>query len=204
MTDEERQLRIWNMNSHFVWALAMWGSGEHARTSGSTLLAAVGHYYAAFHAGFATACTDHTINLKDYERVDHGTIHRWTTRLLGGETGASFDRLRQMREKLNYMGMGEPLNKFLLVQGRIAGVEFDGSEATFEQAIQVASDISREVVMQALSHVEAHCAKHAWPGPKRGDRSWMDDYLQDDILRTVFTDDDSRRRVLALGFALIK
>ena len=204
MNEEEKQARIWNMNAHFAWSLAMWGSGEHARNIGSTLLASVGHYYSTFHAGFSVACTDHTINLKDYEHVDHGTVHRWTKRLLGDEAGERFDRLRRMREALNYMGVGDPLSKFQLVRGTMAGFDFDGTKVSFEEALATASSLSRGLVSAALDAIEVHGRKERWPGPRRGDTAWQDEYLQEDLLRTVFTTHEARKAVLGFGFGLLK
>lgn len=204
MNAEERQRRIWNMNAHFVWALAAWGSAEDAEPT-SPILAAVGYYYAAFHAGYATGCTDSRVTEDKFERVDHGTVHSWISALLGAEASRHFRRLQHLRNTLNYLGVGGPLNKFLLVQGRPVPFRLeDGTTNSFADALAESRLTSRSVLYEALAHIERHCATEKWPGPKRGDDYWQVEYLQDDLLLSVFPTDEARRRTLARGFGLLR
>jgi hypothetical protein len=220
MNETEKHQRTMNINAHFAWSLAMWGSGDAARENGYNLFSPIGYYYAAFHAGFALANTDHTIHLEHLRHVGHTQLGSWVERLMGKQSAQQFNLLRSIRETINYLGVADasvsedststapatstPKSKICVVRGGPLLLRTNGAEVDFPQALLVAQETSKSFVIRALELIEGFCATHNWPSPKRGDDRWLDDYLQEDVLVGVLPQGNARRDILSRGFSLLK
>lgn len=225
MDETEKHQRTMNINAHFAWALAMWGSGDAARENGYNLLSPIGYYYAAFHAGFALANTDHTIHLEHLRHIGHTQLGSWVERLMGVPSALHFNLLRSIRETINYLGVADasasseadtsntsvptpststPQSKLCVVRGGPLLLRIKGTEVDFPQTLLVAQESSRIFVLRALELIEGFCKTHNWPGPKRGDEQWFDEYLQEDVLVGVLPQGNARREILRRGFSLLK
>jgi hypothetical protein len=214
MNEAEKHQRTMNMNAHFAWSLAMWGSGDTARENGYNLLSPIGYYYAAFHAGFALANTDHTIHLEHLKHIGHTQLGSWIERLMGDQSLHQFNLLRSVRETINYLGVADtnasapststPILKLGVVRGGPLLLRTNGVEVDFAQALLVAQEASKAFVIRALELIESFCATRNWSGPKRGDDQWLNEYLQEDVLVGVLPQGSARHDILRRGFSLLK
>lgn len=205
MDDQEKHEREMNLNAHFCWALAMWGSAEVAREQSNNIVACYGYYYAGFHAGFAFLNTDHTFHMDSMREIKHGKVESWLNDKLPFRLSVDYSLLRQYREATSYLGMDTPANKMCVVRGHPFGFTLDseGRAINFYAAVQEASGASARLVRHLLAEIEKHCALHGWRGPKRGDSAWLEDYLQEDVLLGVIPRNKEGKNILGRAFSLL-
>ncbi|MBX7106044.1 MAG: hypothetical protein K1X57_18320 [Gemmataceae bacterium] len=199
MDEQERHGREMNLNAHFAWALAMWGSADVAREEGLLLPASIGYYYSGFHACFALVNTNPTIPLSALKRIGHTKLEGWIEEMGVGMLQFWFKELRGVRETVNYLGLGDPAHKLKTVRG--GGLVFgmlDGNKP-FREAIDHTRVLSLRVLTKALSFIETWAKANKVMSPKKGEPNgnWLNEYMQEDFLASILPlDDDMRRRVL--------
>lgn len=185
--EEILHARQMNINAHFAWALAMWASAESAHQQKNNLLAAVGYYYSAFHAGFAAANTNLDIPPENLVRITHTKLKEYLEPMFPGFGGMySYELLQGVRESVNYLGADGPVGKLRIVRGH--GFGFDeggGVRYPFERALERAHQHSLMFLRAALVKIEGFCSTHGLTGPKSGDPYWMEEYIDENFLRGV-------------------
>jgi hypothetical protein len=183
------------LNAHFAWGLCLWASAEVARERGNTMLAPVGYYYAAFHAGFAGIMTDHTFNLEHTKELKHNKLEKWLKRNIP-ECFDIFLDLQKIRETVNYLGVADGSGAWKLRAVRVhetMGIKFriltkDGLRTVNSPYIEVVSRAgawSTKFMYKSLDYIESFCRKHNWRYPIRHDEEWFDEYLGEDFMHSV-------------------
>lgn len=199
MDEKELHNRQMNLNAHFAWGLAMWGSADVAREEGLFLPASIGYYYSGFHACFALVTTNPKLPAESLKRTGHSKLEEWISEMGVGMLPFWFKELRGIRETVNYLGLGDPVAKLKMVRG--GGLIFgmlDGDKS-FREAIQHARILSLRVLTKALLHIGKWGTENKVVVPKSDDPThyWLKNYMQEDFLSTVLPDnDDMRRRIL--------
>ncbi len=206
MTDDEQHEREMSMNAHFCWALAMWGSAEAAREHSGYIAASYAYYYSVFHATFALITTDHTFHCENMREIKHSKIEAWLRERLPLKLQRDHALLRGCREATSYLGMGNPANKLQVVRGHQLLVEPGGDQEPmrFFEAIEEASHASSRLIHHVLQELEKHCNSAGWRGPKRGDEQWLEEYLQEDVLRSIVPRDENGRVILKHAFSFLR
>lgn len=204
MNETEQHMREANLNAHFCWALAMWGSAEVASENESYLVASFGYYYSAFHAVLAMISTDHTFHLEDMSRITHEKVESWLESRGSLVRVLDFKLLRSLREVTSYLGVGDPISKLRVVRGHPFGFDLGGEHVTFFASIDAARSAARNLLDFALAAIGLHCEAAGWRGPRRGDRNWLEEYLQEDALLWVVPRGGSGAKLLAKAFAVLE
>lgn len=170
MDSSEQHQRTMNINAHFCWGLAMWGSAEIARENQSYLVACFGYYYSVFHTGFAWMNTDHTFHLESMNRVKHSKVESWLHDHLPLDLSIDFKLLRTFREVTSYLGMENPVSKLRVVRGHPFGFDFGTERVDFFDAVERAQIASQDLITHILSELESFCSDHGWRGSEEGRR----------------------------------
>lgn len=199
MNTKEKHQRILNLNAHFAWALAMWGSADVAREESNFLLAPIGYYYSAFHSGFALVNTNHTIHLENLKQVGHSQLVSW----LPLELTFDFNILREIRETTNYLGVGDPQTKLSIVRGHGFRYILGSKHISFFDSILDARNYSLRFIHKTLDRIEEFCRQEKWPGPKRGDDNWQTEYIDEDFLLNVIPRSHQGPEILMRAFSVL-
>ncbi len=205
MTKEEIHNRVMNMNAHFAWAIAMWGSAKNSKDEGNFLLAPIGFYYSTFHAGFALLNIDHTMHLEHLKRTSHSDLGKKLSNHLDIDNQNNFILLREIREAINYLGMEMPEGKLKLVRGHEFGFDLGANgKYNYFQLVELSEDKSKTFIKFCLNKIQKHCeANVGWRGPKFNDDEWYDEYLQEDAFISVIPE-KNRANILRSAFELLK
>ena len=205
MEIEEKHNRIMNMNAHFAWALAMWGSAEIAMEEENYISAIIGYYYSIFHAGFSLANTDHTFHFEDMKRIKHAKVQSWLKNKLSNKLNDDFRIIRWVRENVNYLGAQTPASKLRIIRGHPFGFNIDmwHGKISFFEMVNKTSHSSKNIILHILTILESYCKENKWPGPKKGDDWWVDEYLQEDVLLNVIPRGKSGIKILKKAFSLL-
>ena len=171
-----------NINAHFAWALAMWASAEAAQKRQNHLLAAVGYYYSAFHAGFAVVNTNLDIPKEKLVQITHSALKGYLEPLLPFPGMWYYEILQAIREGVNYLGADTPQGKLRIVRGNGFGFDLGSKKVTFGQSLEMAHKHSLSFLRVCVAKLEAFCSQHKITGPKRGDSYWVSEYLDEDLL----------------------
>lgn len=182
---EDLHKRQMSINAHFAWALAMWASAEAAHKRQNRLLAVVGYYYSAFHAGFAVVNTNASIPKEKLVQITHSALKGYLEPLLPPGGMIHYELLQVFREGVNYLGANTPEGKLKIVRGHGFGFDLGGVKITFERSLEMAHKHSLSFLRVCVSKIEAFCAEHKIVGPKRGDSYWESEYLDEDLLLGV-------------------
>jgi len=204
-SDEEIQTRQMNLNAHFAWALTMWASAESAHQQNNTLLAAVGYYYSAFHAGFAAVNTNLDIPPEKLVRISHATLKGYLEPMFSAMGMYHYELLQGIRESVNYLGADGPTGKLGIVRGN--GFGFDeggGVRYSFERALERANMHSLLFLRLCLARIETFCLNHEITGPKRAESFWIEEYIDEDFLRGVIPADGEGLRILNRAASLLE
>lgn len=193
-----------NMNAHFCWGLAMWGSADLAREHHSYLVSCFGYYYSVFYAGFALMNTDHTFHLESMKRTKNKKVENWLDDRLPFTMSDDFKLLRAFREVTSYLGMEDPASKLRVVRGHPFGFDFGTERVDFFDAVERAKNASRNLITYILSEIESFCIKNGWRGPKKGDDDWLDEYLQGDVLLRVIPRGEKGALIYKKAFSLLE
>lgn len=204
MTQEEIHKRTMNLNAHFAWAIGMWGSASYAKENGNFLMAPIGFYYSTFHAGFSLLNTDHTMHLEHLSRTSHSALKAKLDNHLDLDNQNRFVLLREIRENINYLGMGEPNAKLRVVRGHPYGFDLGTfGRHSFFDLVDIAEQQSKDFILYCLSKIEKHCTDNEyWRGPKFNDWDWYDEYLQEDAFITVIPE-KNRQEILKRAFGIL-
>lgn len=185
-SEDDLHNRQMSLNAHFAWALAMWASAEAAHKRKNTLLAAVGYYYSAFHAGFAVVNTIKAIPNEKLVQITHSALKGYLEPLLPAGAMIHYALLQDIREAVNYLGAGSAIGKLKTVRGDGFGFDLgNGVKITFERSLEMAQHQSLSFLRICVDALEAFCSTGNVVGPKRGDSHWVGEYLDDDLLRGV-------------------
>lgn len=195
--------RQMNLNAHFAWALAMWASAEAAHKRENTMLAAIGYYYSAFHAGFAVVNTSLTIPVEKLVRITHSALRDYLDPLLPPMSMLHFVLLQEIREAINYLGATSPESKLRIVRGHGFGFDLGDTQITFTRGLEMAHKQSLQFLGLCLSVLEEFCAKEGIVGPKRGDAYWASEHLDDDVLLHVIPRNGDGNAILQRAFTLL-
>jgi len=177
--------RQMNINAHFAWALTMWASAEAAHKRQNHLLAAVGYYYSAFHAGFAVVNTNMDIPKEKLVQITHSVLKDYLEPLLPPGGMWHYELLQGIREGVNYLGADAPEGKLRIVRGNGFSFDLGESRFTFERSLEMAHKQSLSFLRVCVATLETFCAAHKIVGPKRGDSYWVTEYLDEDFLLGV-------------------
>lgn len=177
--------RQMNINAHFAWALAMWASAEAAHKQQNHLLAAVGYYYSAFHAGFSVVNTNLGIPNEKLVQITHSALKDYLEPLLPPGGMWHYELLQGIREGVNYLGADAPEGKLRIVRGNGFGFDLGGARFSFERSLEMAHKHSLSFLRGCVAKLETFCAEHKIVGPKRGDSYWVTEYLDEDLLLGV-------------------
>lgn len=192
-----------NLNAHFAWALALWGSAEVAREDGNPMLVPIGYYYSAFHSGFALVNGSPKVPFNTLRRMGHATLRKLLEGQLSLVRIQDLLLLRDIRETMNYLGGEDPAHKLRIVRGHPFGFEFDGTRYTYDQSLELARDVSKRfifAVMDAFSSVKQNVVQRV---PARGDDDWLNEYLQEDFLLGVIPPGATGGRILKKAFSFL-
>jgi hypothetical protein len=205
MTDHDAQHnRTMNLNAHFAWAIGFWGSADAARTEGNLMLAPIGYYYSTFHAAYAYLNAVPRIEPATFERMGHSQLSNLIEQHLSVELRADFDRLRDIRETINYLGFREPRKKLRIVRGHPLYFVVGDDEYSFVQIVELAKDQSHAFITGVLDKLAGLKVKAVDTFPIRGDvdGNWLQEYMQEDMLLGVISE-DMRGRVVCLARGLL-
>jgi hypothetical protein len=205
MTDDDPQHnRTMNLNAHLAWAIGFWGSADAARTDGNLMLAPIGYYYSTFHAAYAYLNAVPGIEPATFERMGHSQLSNLIEHHLGVELRADFERLREVRETINYLGFGEPRKKLRIVRGHPLYFVVGDDEYSFVQIVELAKDKSHAFITGVLDKLAGLKLKAVDTIPIRGDvdENWFQEYMQEDTLLGVISE-DTRGRILSLARGLL-
>jgi hypothetical protein len=193
-----------NLNAHFAWGSGFWGSAEVARLDGNLMLAPIGYYYSAFHAGYAYLNAIPGIEPATFERMGHSQLSNLIERHLSMELRTDFDRLRDLRETINYLGFGESTTKLKIVRGQQLYFVIGGDNYSLTQIVELTKRQSYAFITRVLDKLSILEAKTVDTIPIRGDvdECWLREYMQEDMLLGVISG-ESRRRVLYLARNLL-
>jgi hypothetical protein len=203
LSDEERHQRTMNLNAHFAWALAMWGSADVAREQGNYMLAPIGFYYAAFHAGFAYLNSIKSIPFKTLSRMGHARLAKLLGKIIGEQLVNDLNLLREIRETINYLGHDTPRQKLQIVRGHGFGFQFIDKKVPFTELVAIAEKKSHAFVLSILdlfAHANLGVVDRV---PRRGDEEWADGYLGDDVLLAIIPREESGPKILTRAFSLL-
>jgi hypothetical protein len=202
--DHAQHNRTMNLNAHFAWAMGLWGAAEAARADGNLMLAPIGYYYSSFHAAYAYLNAVPGIEPATFERMGHSQLSNLIERHLVKELHADFNRLRDIRETINYLGFGEPATKLRIVRGHPLHFIIDDKQHSFVEIVDLAKDRSREFITGVLDTLAGLDVKAVDTVPIRGDvnENWLQEYMQEDILLGVMSN-GMRGRVLRLAHSLL-
>lgn len=203
MTDNEKHQRTMNLNAHFAWALALWGSAEVAREDGNPMLVPIGYYYSAFHSGFSLLNASPKVLLGTLTRMGHTRLRDLLEGLLPFMRIQDLSLLKDIRETINYLGGDDPEHKLRIVRGHPFGFKIDDKPYTYEQSLELARDVSKRfifAVMDALSSMNKPAVNRI---PARGDDTWLGMYLKEDVLLGVIPRGATGVRVLKKAFSFL-
>ncbi|HEV2328585.1 MAG TPA: hypothetical protein VGY56_07340 [Verrucomicrobiae bacterium] len=203
-TPDDLHKRQMNINAHFAWALAMWASAEAAHNRKNYLLAAVGYYYSAFHAGFAVVNTNLAIPKEKLVQITHSALKAYLEPLLPPGGMWHYDLLQGIREGVNYLGADAPEGKLRIVRGNGFGFDLGESRFTFERGLEMAHKQSLSFLQICVAKLEAFCAENKMVGPKRGDSYWVNEYLDEDLLRGVIPREGDGIEIIKRAAALLQ
>ncbi len=189
MDDKEQHLREMNIGSHIAWGAAMWGSAEAAKESNNYMNAVIGYYYAVFHVGFALINTDHTFHLENMKSMKHNKIEKWLEDQLHWKDDIDYKTLRRVRENVNYLGMGEPSTKLMVVRGHQFGYDLGHEKVDFFDMVEKASESSRRIFENIFQQIEDFCVTNKWQPLQHGREYYFDEYLDEDVLLNVLPRD---------------
>jgi hypothetical protein len=202
--DHAQHNRTMNLNAHFAWAMGLWGSAEAARADGNLMLAPIGYYYSTFHAAYAYLNAVPGIEPATFELMGHSQLSNLIERHLSVELRGDFDRLRDVRETINYLGFGEPTAKLRIVRGNPLYFVIGDKQYSFVQIVDMAKDRSHAFITGVLDKLAGLKVKAVDTVPIRGDvdENWLQGYMQEDMLLGVMSD-YMRGRVLSLACGLL-
>lgn len=192
-----------NLNAHFAWALAMWGSADIAREDGNLMLAPIGYYYSAFHAAYALLNTFRGIEDETFKRMGHTKLGELVERLMEPKHALAFGVLRDIRETINYLGGESSAQKLRIVRGHPFGFKLETGKVSYEQTVLLARDMSENFILAVLDSFKRCDYTAVDRVPKPGDEEWIDEYLQDDVLLGVIPRGTGGARILTRAFSLI-
>lgn len=196
--------RQMNLNAHFAWALAMWASAEAAHQKQNHLLAAVGYYYSAFHAGFAVVNTNLDIPNGKLVQITHSALQGYLEPLLPPEAMWHYELLRGIREGVNYLGADVPEGKLKIVRGSGFSFDLGGAKVKFDRSLEMAHKRSLSFLCICLAKIEAFCSQHRIVGPKRGDSYWVSEYLDEDLFLGVIPRDGDGIQIVNRAVSLLQ
>jgi hypothetical protein len=186
--DRERHRRTMNLNAHFAWGFGFWASADSARMDGNLMLAPIGYYYAAFHTAYAYLNAVPGIEPATFTRIGHQQLSNLIDRNLGHEFRDDFDKMRDLREAINYLGFGEPASKLRVLRGH--SLIFGDDQQSFDMMVCFARDRSRAFIIKTLDRLAALPIRSVDTFPKRGDadENWMQEYMQEDLYRGTMSE----------------
>lgn len=196
--------RQMNINAHFAWALAMWASAEAAHKRQNHLLAAVGYYCSAFHAGFAVVNTNLGIPKEKLVQITHSALKDYLEPLLPPGGMWHYELLQGIREGVNYLGADAAEGKLRIVRGNGFGFDLGGVRVTFERSLEMAHKQSLSFLRVCVAKLEAFCTEHKIVGPKRGDSYWVTEYLDEDLLLGVIPREGDGIEILKKAASLLQ
>jgi hypothetical protein len=205
MDQAEIDHREQNLNAHFAWSLALWGSAEMDRKSGNLICAAYAYYYAVLNAGFASMNAFHLAPFDDLQKVDHQVILRYFQNWFLGDHANELYRLKQIREATSYLALESPAAKLRVVRGHGFGFrnENGSDRISFLEAVNEVAQASKSLIRYLLGKTHDFCSVTKLRHPTTGADSWLEDYLGEDLFPHVFPD-NSRSEILRAGFSLLK
>lgn len=203
MTDDEKHQRTMNLNAHFAWALALWGSAEVAREDGNPMLVPIGYYYSAFHSGFSLLNASSKVPLSALSRIGHTRLKNLLEGILPFMRIRDLSVLREIRETINYLGGGDPAHKLRIVRGHPFSFDIDGKSYTYEQSLELARDVSKQFIFAVMDTLVSMSEPAVNRIPARGDDAWLDEYLQEDVLLGVIPRGAAGMRVLKKAFSFL-
>jgi hypothetical protein len=195
--------RTMNLNAHFAWALAMWGSADVAREEGNFMLAPIGFYYAAFHAGFSYLNSIKGIPLETLTRMGHGRLATLLDKYVGDDKLVEdLNLLREIRETINYLGHDTPAQKLQIVRGHGFGFQFIDKKVSFAELITMAQKKSRAFIFSILELFTYANMSVVNRVPRRDDEEWVDSYLGDDFLLAIIPREANGPKILMRALSL--
>jgi len=202
MESAEMTHREHNLNAHFAWALALWGSAETSRQAGSTLCAAYSYYFSVVHAGYAWMNALPRIPIEDLQKVDHQVVLKHLGFYLIGDHANELFKLKQIREATSYLAIPEPATKLRIVQGHPFGFTTEHTNRSFFEALDDASLSSKSLLLHLLSQIQHFSTISKIRSPAMGDATWQNEYLNEDMFLHVFPE-KSRGHILRTGFSIL-
>lgn len=172
-----------NLNAHFAWAFALWASAEESQSSGNLMLAPIGYYYACFHSSYAYLNAVPGIAPSTFDRMGHQQLSNLIKQHLDDDLRKEFDEMRDLRETINYLGLGDPTGKLRVLRGRDLRFGTPKDSLSFDEMITKSRDNSRAFIIRMLDEVALLPKNAVDTFPRRGDTEgfWLDEYMQEDI-----------------------
>ena len=133
------------------------------------MLAPIGYYYSTFHAAYAYLNAVRGIEPTTFDRMGHTQLSNLIDQHLSGELRADFDKLRDVRETINYLGFGEPAKKLRIVRGHPLHFVIGDAQYSFVQIVDLAKDRSRDFITGVLDKLATLNMKAVDIVPIRGD-----------------------------------
>lgn len=191
MSDREQHNRTMNLNAHYAWSFALWSSAESARTTGNMVLAPIGYYYSSFHSAYAYLNAVPGITPSTFERMGHQPLSNLIEQHLGNDLQKDFDEMRDLREAINYLGMGEPSGKLRVLRGHALRFVTPSQSIGLQDMILRARDKSRAFIIKTLDKVVELPSKAVDTFPRRGDadENWLTEYMGEDIYLGLMQDE---------------
>jgi len=199
MSKENKNCPTMNLNAHFAWGFALWASAEESRVNGNLMLAPIGYYYSCFHSSYAYLNAIPSIEASTFHRMGHQQLSNLIAQYLGADLQADFDQMRDLREAINYLGLGEPAGKLRVLRGHSLRFGAPSNSLSLDEMVMKARDMSRTFITKMLDEVARLPKKAVDTFPRRGDatENWLQEYMQEDIYLGLMSE-DMRAKTLAV------
>jgi hypothetical protein len=168
------------------------------------MLAPIGFYYSTFHAGYAFLNAVPGLSPRTFDRMGHSQLAGLIESHLNSELRSHFEILREVRETINYLGVGEPNSKLKVVRGHPFGFTIGSENLSYVDAIEMTKERSRAFLYGALDQLSGMPSRIVDAFPRRADddQNWLQEYIQEDMLLNVIGG-DARGRVMSRVLTLL-
>lgn len=141
MSDDNQHNRTMNLNAHFAWGFALWASADASRIGGNLMLAPIGYYYACFHSSYAYLNAVPGIDPNTFDHMGHSQLSNLIGQHLSANLKLEFDEMRELREAINYLGLGDPSGKLRVLRGHALRFGTREKSISFDESIIKSRDI---------------------------------------------------------------
>ncbi len=166
------------------------------------MLAPIGYYYSAFHAGYALVHSFPDVKIENLSSMGHSRLAT-----LLGETPKltlPLSFLRGLRETINYLSGDSQAQRLQIVRGHALRFVFLTKPGySYSKILDRAQLLSKQFILDILERFQMVSPDVIDSVPQRGDAMWVDEYLGEDVLLGIIPRDNAGPRILKKAFGLL-